>query len=302
MQFIKYTPERKKEWDQLVLDSRNGSFQFFRDYLEYKNCQDESLMLYDENLVAIVPIGYVNNQYVSHPHTAGGGVIFHKNLTSEQIVKSSNFILTSKVLSGILIKQLPVIFHRWKTTEDIYTFITRGNAKINNVYLSSYINLFHPPMLSELRKRELKKPITGLIGHEADLDYYWEFITNSLWDRYQVKPTHTLSEIKYLTTIFPNYIKHISHRIDEQIVGGITLFQDFNVCHAQYSLADELGFQYNSMTRLHNFCIKWAIQEGFHYYSFGRSDSLDQINYGLLRYKNSFGSENILYHNYILGE
>ena len=57
-EIIRYTPDRKDEWDRFVAKSKNGTFLFFRDYMDYHadRFRDHSLMFYlDDNLYALMP-------------------------------------------------------------------------------------------------------------------------------------------------------------------------------------------------------------------------------------------------------
>ena len=57
-EIIRYTPDRKDEWNLFVAQSKNGTFLFFRDYMDYhadRFC-DHSLMIYlDGNIYALLP-------------------------------------------------------------------------------------------------------------------------------------------------------------------------------------------------------------------------------------------------------
>ena len=55
---IRYTPAMADEWNRFVATSKNGTFLFFRDYMDYHadRFRDHSLMFYrDGGLFALLP-------------------------------------------------------------------------------------------------------------------------------------------------------------------------------------------------------------------------------------------------------
>ena len=56
---VRYKPEMKAQWDSFVRKSRNGTFLFLRDYMDYhrQRFTDFSLLIYDkQSLVALLPL------------------------------------------------------------------------------------------------------------------------------------------------------------------------------------------------------------------------------------------------------
>ena len=54
----RYTPAKKDEWDQFVRQSKNGTFLFLRDYMDYHSDRfaDFSLVARDgEKIIAVLP-------------------------------------------------------------------------------------------------------------------------------------------------------------------------------------------------------------------------------------------------------
>ena len=55
---IRYNPERKDEWNEFVRESKNGTFLFDRDYMDYHSdrFEDCSLMIFRRGkLYALLP-------------------------------------------------------------------------------------------------------------------------------------------------------------------------------------------------------------------------------------------------------
>src|SRR5690606_27234245 len=89
---------------------------------------------------------------------------------------------------------------------------------------------------SSNRRRGLKKAHkNGLfIKEEADLDLFWnQILIPNLEEKHGVEPVHTLEEITYLKSKFPEHIKQFNVYHGENIVAGTTIFETEKVAHAQ---------------------------------------------------------------------
>ena len=79
-EIVKYSSGLKNEWDSFVESSKNGTFLFFRNYMDYHSdrFEDFSLMVYRKGkLYALLP-GNKNGQvYYSHQGLTYGGLIMN---------------------------------------------------------------------------------------------------------------------------------------------------------------------------------------------------------------------------------
>ena len=82
LEVVRYTSDKKDEWDAFVKESDNSSFLFYRDYMEYHEdrFKDFSLLLYDKNkLCALLPGNILNDEFISHQGLTFGGIISSNN-------------------------------------------------------------------------------------------------------------------------------------------------------------------------------------------------------------------------------
>jgi len=80
---MRYCGEKREEWDRFVSNSKNGSFLFYRDYMEYHSDRfiDYSLMFYEGNrLIALLPANIEGNRLISHAGLTFGGLITKSNM------------------------------------------------------------------------------------------------------------------------------------------------------------------------------------------------------------------------------
>ena len=75
---IKYTPEDKALWNNFVMSSKNGTFLFHRDFMDYHSdrFEDHSLIVYKKNkVVGVFPANVIENKVYSHQGLSYGGII-----------------------------------------------------------------------------------------------------------------------------------------------------------------------------------------------------------------------------------
>ena len=74
-----YSPSRRESWDAFVRRSKNGTFLFFRDYMEYHGDRlvDHSLLLWDDKaeLIALLPANRRGADLESHAGLTYGGFV-----------------------------------------------------------------------------------------------------------------------------------------------------------------------------------------------------------------------------------
>ena len=76
-----YSPANKKEWDSFISSSRNGTFLFARDYMDYHSDRfsDFSILAYHNNkLVAVLPANRKGQILYSHQGLTYGGWVTSK--------------------------------------------------------------------------------------------------------------------------------------------------------------------------------------------------------------------------------
>src|SRR5215470_16398705 len=73
-----YQDKYKQVWDQFISRSKNGTFLFCRDYMEYHADRfvDYSILFFDtDQLIAVMPANVDGDTLVSHNGLTFGGII-----------------------------------------------------------------------------------------------------------------------------------------------------------------------------------------------------------------------------------
>jgi hypothetical protein len=294
-----YSKENKEIWDAFVSKSKNSTFLFYRDFMDYHShkFEDYSLIIYDNNkVVGLLPANKVSeDQISSHSGLSYGGFIFDKNARLIEILRivyeTLKFCKNSNI-NKIIYKSFPIFYNSVGSDEVDYSFFLI-NAKLIRRDCALVINLNDKVPIQARRMRSIKKAQkAGIIIEEVNrFDDFWnEILTPNLLSRYGVKPVHTLDEIKSLAKSFPTNIRQFNAYMNGVIIAGTTIFETTNVAHAQYISANIDGRNTGALDFLFYELIEHVFEHK-NYFDFGISNENNglTINYGLLDWKEGFG-------------
>jgi len=305
MQHYRVSPYKSSDkgiWDAFVLKSNQDTFLFFRDFMDYHSDRfnDFSLMIYaDEKLVALLPANKVDNVLYSHQGLSYGGLIYNdglKTLEFIEIYKSILEFLTNNQVDELYLKELPLVYHKNPTNNPLHYICFKVKAKLHRTDMHSVIDM-NFKKLSSSRKEGLKRGQKhGLSVQEVDsFELFWNSVLiPNLKSKHGVKPVHSLDEINLLKSKFPNNIRQFNAYHLNEIVAGVTIFENEQVVHCQYISGTDKRSELGSLDFLHVFLV----EEVFAYksfFSFGTSntDQGQYINKGLQFWKEGFGARSI---------
>jgi hypothetical protein len=158
------------------------------------------------------------------------------------------------------------------------------NAKLRQRDTMVVINQANRIPFRKGRKSEISKArrFGVRLTEEFDFSQFWEkVLIPRLARRYGVSPVHTLEEMTYLASKFPENIKQFSAYFGGQIVAGATVYETSGVAHTQYIGLSALGKRTGALDYLMN----WLIDERYRhkqYFDFGSCKKGDRraLNYG----------------------
>lgn len=306
IELLQYTDEHKSKWDQLISAARNGSFIFFRDYLDYHSNRYEDhsfLILKNGKIEGVIPGNIRGSTYYSHEGLTYGGIVSTSKigtLDMVEIFKLINIELSKLGIQEFIYKSIPSIYHTMPCQEDIYALAINNAVKIG-CNISTTISMNNKLPFRELRRRGIKKGLRGgvTVSESENYSNFWEILTKNIADKYHTKPTHTLNEIIYLKDRFPEYIKlYVAIQTDE-IVAGTVLFITPNVAHVQYISANEKGKELGAIDLIFDELVnrKFVSQQ---FFDFGISTEKmgHYLNENLIFQKEGFGGRGIVYNIY----
>lgn len=308
MTIERYSAEHKDQWNQFIEESRNGTFLFRREFMEYHADRfvDFSLLFYKkQRLIAVLPCHVHNGIAYTHQGLTYGGIITKKQATTsllQQIFTRLSSYLRSYDIERFVYKAIPHIYSLYPAEEDLY-ILYRLNATLYARSISSVIDRREPIQFSLLRKRQIKKAHKAGLTIEKSTDYtdFWKILTENLQTKYQVQPVHTLEEISRLAGDFPNNIQLFIVRKERLLMAGCVLFITGQTIHVQYISATPEGKKTGALDLLFQQLINSHRKE-IPFFDFGTSTEANgqYLNEGLIRQKEGFGARGIVYDQYVL--
>jgi hypothetical protein len=305
----RFAPTEKEEWDDFVGRSRNGTFLFYRDYMEYHSDRfDDHSLLFREcggRLVALLPAHRRGTVLESHGGLTYGGFVVDGRIRLVpmlEVLDAGLEYLRSHAFSRLVYRAIPHIYHRSPTEEDIYCLIRRGARLVDRAALSVVVSQARLP-LQERRKRALRKARgNGLVVTESDhLEEYWTLLSQVLGTTYESRPVHTLAEIELLNERFPRNIRLFCCYRKERMVAGVLVYESETVARTQYLAASELGKRLNAL----DLVLELLMEEVYRhkpFLDFGSSAGASEsgLNEGVIEYKESWGARVITQDTYDL--
>jgi hypothetical protein len=305
---IEYAHNQKREWDKFVTNSKNGTFLFYRDYMEYhsERFTDHSLMFYEEhNLIAVMPANVKNETLFSHGGLTFGGIVYNQKMKTSQMLdlfESMKEYLRKLGIRQIVYKALPHIYHKIPSEEDLYALFL-NDARLVRRDVASAIFMENKLNFAKDKRQFIKKAkIDGLeVIRSYDFKEYMSIKEADLDKKYGVKPTHTPEEIDLLASRFPENIKLFSVYVNKSMVAGVIVYEYDTVAHAQYLASTEKGKELHAADSIFGFLIN-DYYSGKKYFDFGIATEKEgkYLNKGLIDYKERFGGRAIVYDHYII--
>ena len=296
----------KEEWDKFIDDSKNGTFLFKRDYIEYHKSRflDYSLVFKRKGkMVAVMPANIDGKTIYSHQGLTYGGIVSGTSMNAplmENLIGSLKDVLGRDNISRLIIKRIPHIYERVPSEDDLYIF-NKINAKLIRRDLATTIALPNKIPYNRLRERKLKKAKElGIYVSQSDnFKDFWEILTQNLKNKYGRLPVHSIEEIEYLRKLFPNNIKLFVSFYEEKMVSGVVVYENETVAHLQYSASTSLGKEISAEDPIIDYLID-LYSSNKNYLDFGISTENEgkYLNTNLLFYKEGFGGRTIVYDFY----
>jgi hypothetical protein len=305
---MRYTSEKKKIWDDFVSKSKNGTFLFYRDYMEYHSdrFQDCSfIFLKGGTPVALLPANIKETELHSHEGLTYGGIISNCGMNTPlmlEIFDKLVEICKSIGIKKVLYKPIPYIYQSIPSDEDLYALFRFG-GKLVGRNLSSCIYQPKKGKFSLLRRRMVKKAKQNslCVKQSEDFPEFIKILEESLFERHKSKPVHSLAEIQYLAEKFPNNIKLFASYKEKQMLAGFIVYESDNVAHGQYAGNSKEGWNIGAQDIIEDYLINEHYKEK-KYFDFGTSTSSSgkALNVGLISRKESFSASAVMYDIYEL--
>lgn len=308
-EIIQYQSEYKSAWDDFIRNSKNATFLFLRDFMDYhsERFEDCSLMVYrKDKLVAVLPANKVGSTVHSHQGLTYGGLVLHTKTSFNIVLESFQLLLSylhNNKIDTLNLKLLPKIYQKLPSDEMEYLLFLLKAKLARRDISSSVFSVNALKIESSNRLRGIKKGVKNelKVVEDSNFKLFWEEVLEpNLMQSHNQKPVHSIDEIELLHSRFPGNIKQFNVYKESKIVAGTTIFETETVAHAQYISANEMGRKSGGLDFLFDFLLNHFSHK--RYFDFGVSNEKQgtQVNKGLLSWKESFGGRSITHDFYEL--
>ena len=297
-----YESKYKSQWDSFIDVSKNATFLFKRDFMDYHSSrfQDYSLLIFkDLELVALFPANIEANNLYSHKGLTYGGLVVKENIKLNDfldIFKSLLEFCDKNSFKKLFIKEIPSIYNSNFSYElDYLSFIT--NSYIYRKDIISVIELNKKIKISKDRVQGYKRGVKNNLKI-VEIDNFKEFwdkiLKPTLSKKHSVSPVHSIDEIDKLKSCFKKNIRQFNVYHMDNLVAGTTIFQTKNVIHVQYIGSNKDKNTLGSLDFLFYNLINDTFSD-YKFFDFGTSNENEgrKVNSGLLYWKEGFGARSI---------
>jgi hypothetical protein len=313
-----YRPEFRSRWEKFVLTADNGTLfhrQQFLDYHPPGRFLGHHLIFRKKNrILALLPAAIRETSkgriFISHPGASYGGFV----------VTSRLGIRDAHLLVGALVEHLRgENFQRAELTPPPLFYSSHPNHYIDFAllkhgfgYLKRELTSVVPlpkrdveifsSFKSEARTATRKAQKLGVDIRESD-DYeaFYQILRHNLQMRHNVTPTHTPEELLRLKALLPDEIHLFSAYLEGEQIAGVVLF----LCNPRVMLAFYISHRqhyqkYRSVNLLFHQIMDWGRRRGFQYLDFGTFTLDMEPNWGLGKFKETFGAKGLFRDTFFL--
>lgn len=307
----RYTPDAAREWNQFVDASRNATFLFRREYMDYHadRFHDCSWMAYKGNrLMALLPAN-LDDGMTLHSHqglTYGGWILPPAHLDGAgllDIFSEAVEVWRNMGISQLIYKPLPHIYAKSPSEEDLYALFRLG-AQLIQADISSTAPLGEGVHFNSQQRRHLASALKAgayvrELHGEDEIREFMAMLADCLAERHSAKPVHSPEEMLLLAGRFPGNIRFFGASTqdcgnasgDSGIDAGVCIYDTGIVAHAQYIATTPRGRVLNLLTPLfHHLMAETFANRRFFDFGISNEGHGRHLNAGLLRQKFSYGA------------
>lgn len=306
-----YGPDFRPQWEKFVRAADNGTIFHRQQFLEYhppdRFTSRHLIFRWKNRILAILP-GTVREvkgtkTYISHPGASYGGFVVRPRLgirESYLVVESFVDYLHKEHFQSTELTPPPLFYSANPNNYIEFALIKHGFGYVKRE-LTSVVQLPGPGIevlssfKSEARTATRRAQKLGVTVEESsDYEDFYEILRRNLRMRHNVAPTHTLEELMRLKAHLPHEIQLFSAYLSGEQIAGVVLF----LCNPRVILAFYIShreeFQkYRSVNLLFHEIMNWGRQRGFQYLDFGTFTLNMDPNWGLGKFKETFGAKGL---------
>ena len=306
----KFSKEHNSFWDNYVWEADNGTLFHTRKFLSYHpegRFKDHSLLIKSSKKVkALFPAIELDldkdKTLISHRGSSFGGFVY-RDLGIKDAFNMSESLkdyARENKFSRIIITTPPLVYMSRYSNYFDFAFLQTGfrymKREISSIVQLSgnedtVFNLLKPEARTAVRK-SIKSGIQVRISD--DYEEYFEILKQNLRMRHNVAPTHSLEELVKLKEMFPKHIHLWGAYLEGKLIAGVVNFICNNNVVLAFYISDDKTYQtYRPVNLLFYNIFQWSLRNNFRFYDFGIFTVNMEPNWGLGKFKESFGARGL---------
>lgn len=307
-EIIRYSADRADEWNRFVAESKNGTFLFDRNYMDYHadRFSDASLMCYlGGRLYAVLPANISDGTFFSHQGLSYGGLIMTERATTADVCclfREINEVLRRLNVCKVCYKPVPWIYHRLPAEEDLYALFITCKAYLSARNVASVISPARPVKWRYSRRYDAKRALANGVVVECSDDFcgFWEILADNLMQKFGTLPVHTLEEILLLKSRFPDLIQlWVARDAEGTLLAGTVMYVCGGVVRSQYISASPEGKRLHAVDAIYDHLVHVAYANAA-FIDMGTSNMphSSELHDSLIFQKEGFGGRAVCYDTY----
>ena len=312
---VRYSKDDEKRWDDFVWSANNGTIFHTRRFLSYHpddRFVDSSLIFTKKDrILALLPAVDFNDAgqrlLISHRGASYGGFVIRDTLSIReafQLVESLLDFAREQGFNGIDLTPPPQIYLRRPSNYIDFALIKNGfqyrKREISSVIPLDFgrdeiLTTFNEGSRRAVRRGQKLGVTVRETADPEEYERFYQILKKNLRLRHDVTPTHTLPELLKVKGLFPDRVKlFAAYTPENDMAAGVVMF----ICNPRVVLAfyishDENFQQFRGVNCLFHDIIDWGIREKYGFLDFGIFTVNEDPNWGLARFKESFGAQGV---------
>lgn len=325
MKVIKYTEDWRQKWDHFVKnESINGNLFHEQKFLSYHGdkFEDCSVLVSDgdkDEILAIMPAALKRDGskkgVVSHPGSTYGGVIYKMGLRTRTLKEALDLLIKhyrNEYGADYIKMILPEEFHTGASSDGLTFLLWHRGFQIQTKEIScvkdlkdSSFDRFRATTKQYIRsKKDERLGIQhGVAREESEIVACYRLIENNLQDRHSKRLTHSLDELLHLKKIYEDNVTLFYSEYDSNIVASVVVFELTKKVVHDFYIAQNYEFAtLNPLVGLFSYIFNFYRDKGYEFFNFGISSRDKWIKWGILEFKEQFGTDILTRDSWILAD
>jgi lipid II:glycine glycyltransferase (peptidoglycan interpeptide bridge formation enzyme) len=239
----------------------------------------------------------------SHAGASFGGIVYPEGLSIRAAFDAVEALVAyarTRAFDSVEMTLPPVVYHD-RPSHYVDFALYKIGFRYKKREISSVIPLdftaeqilekFKPEARTAFRK-SVKRGVR--VRETDDFEAFYPILRQNLGLRHHVQPTHTLEELLLLKRLFPDRIRFFGAYLDRRLIAGVVAFTANDRVVLAFYISHDTAYQdYRPVNQLFHAIIRWCIEGRYRCLDFGIFTVNEETNWGLGKFKESFGARGV---------